>query len=223
MIQFVCSKCPTGYQISGTWFKIQELLVAHPRWQNHAKECPLCGGALLFPTARPSPEIPIHREWRRIGVEEFFRALCGFGLPEEICCTPEVVSALMKTNLFVGVDMAAAGSDRTVIYSINLSNDWKMHLVSSPEGPCIYKITRSQHGNSDSNHLPAKTTDVVIQCPHQGVPAAREETGLSERTSDVGSDIYAESAGRTASADTALQACSNLDAVSPVGTSAGGS
>lgn len=222
MIQFVCSNCPAGYQISGTWFKIQELLVAHPRWQDHAKECPLCGGVLLFPTARPSPEIPIHREWRKLDVEEFFRALCGFGLPEELGCTPEAVSALMQVNPIIGMDMAAAGGDRSVVYSINLSNNLRLHLVSSPEGPCIYKITRSQHGNSDSNHLPKEATDVVIQRPHQGVPASGEETGLSERISDAGSDINAEGAGRATSTDTALQECSNLDAGSPVGTSTGG-
>lgn len=218
MIQFVCSKCTTGYQIAGTWFKIQELLVAHPKWRDHDKECPLCGGVLLV----HSPRIPIHREWRRIGVEEFFRALCGFGLPEEVCCTLEVVSALMKANLVVGVDMAAAGGDRTAVYAINLSNDWKLHLVSSPEGPCIYKITRSQHGNSDSNHLSKEATDVVVQRSHQGVPASGEEAGPDKGTSDACPNINAEGAGRATSADTALQARSNLDAGSPVGTSNGG-
>lgn len=219
MIQFVCSKCPTGYQITGTWFKIQELLVAHPRWRDRNKECPLCGGVLLL----HSPRLPVHREWRQIGVEEFFRALCGFGLPEEVCCTPKVISALMQANLVVGLDMAEAGGDRTAVYAISLSNDWKLHLVSSPEGPCIYKITRSQHGNSDSNHLPEKTTDVVIQRPHQGVPAAGAEANLGERTGDAGADINAEDIGGATPADSAVQACSNLDAGSSMGTSAGGS
>ena len=220
MIQFVCSKCPAGYQISGTWFKIQELLVAHPRWQDHDKECPLCGGVLLL----HSPRLNIRREWRRIDAEEFFRALCGFGLPEELGCNLEAVSALMQANLVVGIDMAEAGGDRTAVYAINLRNGpdgWKLHLVSSPEGPCIYKITRSQHGNSDSNHLPAKTTDIVIQRPHQGVPIAGAEANPGERTGDAGADINAENTGGITPADSTVQACSNLDAGNPLGTSAG--
>ena len=217
MIVFVCSSCLAGYRITGSWFKIQELLVAHPRWQDHVKCCPLCGDELLL----HSPRIPTHREWRQVDVEEFFRALCGFGLPEEIGCTPEAVSTLMQAHPVIGIDMAVAGGDRTVVYSINLENNLKLHLVSSPEGPCIYKITRTKHGDSDSRHLPAKATDVVIQRSHQGVPAAGEEADPGERTSDAGSDINAEDTGGASPASTTLQACSNLDAGSPMGASAG--
>jgi len=218
MIQFVCPNCPTGYQISGNWFKIQELLVAHPRWKDHDKECPLCGGVLLL----QSPKIAADREWRRLNVDEFFRALCGFGLPDELGCAPEVVSALIRANPIIGIDMAEAGGDRTAVYSIILSNDLKLHLVSSPEGPCIYKITRSQHGNSDSSHLPKETTDVVIQRPHQGVPATREEIGPSAGAGNASSDINAEGVGGATPPGKTLQACPDMDASSTMGATAGG-
>jgi hypothetical protein len=219
MIQFVCSNCPAGYQISGTWFKIQELLVAHPRWQDHEKRCPLCDCVLLL----HSPRIAIHRDWRRIGVEEFFKALCGFGLPEEIGCTPDVVSALLKANPIVGIDMAAAGEDRTAVYAIILDNNLRLHLVSSPDGPCIYKITRTQHGDSNSSHLSKEATDVVIQRPHQGVPTGGQEVDVESGVSNADSNVNAEGVGGAAPADTALQKGADLDAGRPMGTTTGGS
>lgn len=193
--------------------------MAHSRWRNHDKVCPLCRGELLL----HAPSIPVEREWRQLNVEDFFRALCGFGLPDQLGCAPEIISSLLAANTIVGVDMAIAGGDRTVVFSINLNNGLKLHMASSPEGPCIYKITRAQYGNSDSSHLSKKTTDDTIQCPHQGVPAAGEKADLSERAGDAGSDINAEGAGRVASTDTALQECSDMDAGNPMGTSAGGS
>ena len=220
MIQFACSKCPAGYLVHGTLFKIQELLVANPMWREKNKGCPLCGEVLLLGT--PKLREP-HRKWRRIEVEEFFKALCGFGLPEELDCTPKAVAALIQVNPIIGIDMAAASSERTVVYSINLSNGMLLHLASSPEGPCIYKITRTQHGNRDCNHLPKKASDNSVQCPHQGISAGEQEADVGAGVSNVGSDINAKGAGGTAPTDTALQACSVMDAGNPVGTSAGGS
>jgi hypothetical protein len=219
MILFVCSNCPAGYRVAGTWFKIQELLVAHPRWREHDKECPLCGKVLLLYSSKTAP----HREWRQLDVEEFFKALCGFGLPEELGCTPKAVAALIQANPIIGIDMAAAGSERTVVYSINLSNNMMLHLASSPEGPCIYKITRTQHGNCDRNNLPKKATDASVQCPHQGISAGEQEADAVSGVSNASSGINAESAGGTAPADTTLQECSDMDASHSLGAAARGS
>jgi hypothetical protein len=220
MIQFVCSKCPAGYLVYGTWFKIQELLVAHPMWREKDKGCPLCGEVLLL--GAPKLREP-HRKWRRIEVEEFFKALCGFGLPEELGCTPKAVAALMQANPIIGIDMAAAGSERTVVYALILGNDMRLHLASSPEGPCIYKITRTQNGHSNSNHLPKKAADVSVQCPHQGISAGEQEADAGSGVSNASSDINAEGAGGTASADTTLQERSVMDASHSMGAAARGS
>ena len=219
MIEFVCSGCSAGFQISGTWFKIQELLVAHPIWLKRDKACPYCTGLLV----RPTPTLNRQRAWRCLDVDEFFRALCGFGLPEELDCTPESVNTLIQSNPIVGVDMAAAGGDRTAVFAINLSNDLKLHLVSSPDGPCIYKITRTTHGNCDSSHLSTQAPDSTVQCTHQGISSGGQEANPSQGVGDVVADIHAESAGRVEPTDTPLQTNTDLDAGHSVGTATGGS
>ena len=220
MIQFVCSKCPAGYSVHGTWFKIQELLVANPMWRDKDKSCPLCGEVLLLHALKLREP---NRKWRRIDVEAFFRALCGFGLPEELGCSPEAISSLILANPIVGIDMAAAGGDRTVVYTINLKNNTKLHLAASPEGPCIYKITRMGNGHSNCNDIQKKTADSSVQRPHQGVQAEGEKADFDPRVSDVGADINGEDSGGVAPTGAGIQTGSDLDASHSVGASAGGS
>ena len=219
MIRYICTSCDVGYVILGNLFRIKELLLDHPMWRAKPHLCPSCDQPLELDRACVYPST--ERTWKRIGVEEFFRALCGFGLPDELGCAPEVIASLLSANLIIGVDIAATGADRTVIHSINLSNNLKLHLASSPDGPCVYKITRTKNGNSDCSNLPNETTDVAIQCSHQGVSAEGEKADPGKRTGGVDTNVNAEDSGGVAPSGTAVQTSSDLDASNSVGAPAG--
>ena len=136
----ICNSCGLIIQVNGPEERVRELL-GRELWGDMFP-CPRCefGRAIRdieVPEALPDAQV-------ELTPEEYFRALHGFGLPDEINCPPEVIRSLLLTNQVVGVGVDLAPKQRTILNSLDLANGLTLHLGVSTQGPVIYKITRKQ-------------------------------------------------------------------------------
>ena len=148
MIAFGCDTCATVVKVYGELQTIKDLILSHPRWNGRwpcirygcSDEMGLLSKGLTsdLKTATSAGIVTEHI----LNPEEFFRALCGYGVPEEIGCEPEVVRALLLSASISDIGMRRSKSNRTIVDRIDLDNGTSLHLASSPAGPAVFKITR---------------------------------------------------------------------------------
>lgn len=134
----VCNTCGLAIQVNGSDQRIKDLL-SREIWGSMFP-CPRCGvGQAIRDTELP---LELEAAWVELTPDEYFRALHGFGLPDEINCPPEVIQSLLLGNSVVGVGVELAPKQRTVLNTLELSNGLTLHLGVSTNGPVVFKITR---------------------------------------------------------------------------------
>jgi hypothetical protein len=135
----ICNTCGLVIEINGDPQRVKDLL-GREIW-GEMLPCPRCElGQAIRDIELPDEQIP--EAQIELTPEEYFRALHGFGFPDEINCPPEVIRGLLLTNQVVGVGVSLAPKQRTVLNSIELENGLTLHLGISTQGPVVFKITR---------------------------------------------------------------------------------
>ena len=194
MWYYVCLTCGTVVVISGSVEDHDRLFVRHQNWK---KGCPCitfgCQGS-LDRTLDIAWCVNQASRILRLSPQEFFRALCGGGTPEEVLCSPEVVRAFLLSSRIVKVDLRQEmGSDRTFIDRIYLENETVLHLGGAA-GAMVYKVTknakeRDQVGVLSSAEDPAlRRPGGVIRGGTEWEVGNQDPAGLPPGTPD-GSDV----------------------------------
>lgn len=104
-------------------------------------ECPrLCGGSI---SVKESIDISSLKDPMTLSLLELYRAVNGYGLPDEIQTDPTVVEALLKSSPVSSVSTEMSGK-RVILNSITLENGSTIHLAPSSRGACVLKITKGK-------------------------------------------------------------------------------
>lgn len=149
MTYFGCTHCLTVVRVVDEDELVERLIRSHAKWKD-GRMCPSCAVG-RFKEFRGS----MRREARimfdgnmftsyELTAAEFFSALCGFGYPDEIDASPEVVSALLKSSSVKGVECALRDGrkNRTIVDRLDLSDGTSLHFTGSSVGAVVYKVTR---------------------------------------------------------------------------------
>lgn len=168
---YACDSCLSVIRVTGDPEAWQRLIVDHTLWQD-GLPCFYDGcGDKLYKIG--SEEIPAvvnaasHNVFRTLDltVEEFFRALCGYGLPEEVGRGPEVARALLLSSRVSDVSVRKSPSGKAILDRLDLEDGTRLHLASSSHGPVVFKMTRRPdvEAGDDLGVLQQDTEDRVIQ------------------------------------------------------------
>lgn len=151
MIVFGCDSCFTVVKVDGEWEDVANLIMHHARWDSGwpciNSVCQSKLGLLskgLTNSLKGAREAGLINEIR-LNAVEFFRALCGFGTPEEIGIEPESIRAFLLSTQVTDMLVKRAPSGRTILDRLDLDNGVSLHLAASPHGAMIYKITRRRN------------------------------------------------------------------------------
>ena len=157
---FGCNECTAVTHIVGNVEDIKALIKDHVQWKN-GYPCVISGclGKMLEITDRGTLT-EMHKAAKQgllrfytLSPAEFFRALCGFGLPDELGCSPEVVTAMFSSALVTSVGVRGTPSGRTILDQIFLDNGVCLHLAASPQGSSVYKITRTKDEKLENSRV----------------------------------------------------------------------
>jgi hypothetical protein len=101
-----------------------------------------CGGKVIFGQdaaamaegAQLAP--PLH-----VTATEYYKALGGMGLPDEVTDDPDLIEALFKAHRVDSV-MLELAMGRIFIHEIRLENGMTVHLSAGAKGAQVLKVTR---------------------------------------------------------------------------------
>lgn len=152
MKYYACDNCLLLIRVHGDPDIVQRLILEHSLWKD-GLPCVSegCGEKLKLLTkeeGRLSSKASDSGLIRVVDLtaEEFFNALCGYGMPDELGAQPEVVKALLLSAKVLDVEAAMAPSGRTILSKLSLDNGTCVHLASSSYGPAVLKVTRRRDG-----------------------------------------------------------------------------
>lgn len=148
-----CDKCMTIVRVHGDPDSIQRLIVEHSLWKDGMPCVRSDCDAMMGGVTNPVAESALRQGWvnsLNLTAEEFFQALCGFGLPEEIGSDPEVVRALLLSAKVSDVSVHASSSGKTVLDRVDLDNGTSLHLAPSSRGAVVFKVTRRRDVDKDN-------------------------------------------------------------------------
>ena len=151
MILFGCDSCLTVVRFVDDPQVCQSFL-EHSIWEGGYPCVRQCGAKMTripggeWETWKSSHDEGILKLYE-LSMAELFRAMSGFGLPDELQVEPEYVKALLLSNPITDLLLQRSDSGRTVIKRLDLKNGLSIHLASSPRGATVYKITRGDQWN----------------------------------------------------------------------------
>lgn len=145
---YACDQCLTVVRVHGPPEDVRRLILDHSLWKD-GRPCvhSSCDAKLYELTAEES-EVAVNATTPgvirvlNLTAQEFFSAMCGYGLPDELGTSPEVVKALLLSSKIMDVSVGESPSGRTVVYRLDLENGTSLHLASSSHGPSVFKVTR---------------------------------------------------------------------------------
>jgi hypothetical protein len=132
---FTCLKCKAAFSVS------------EGPGNNLLKEtmrCPTdgCVGSLKLSSRT---NIKLGFEAPKVSALELYQATLGAGLPEEKKCSPAAMKKLLTGAKITSVHIEdAPAEERSILFSLTLSNKKVVHLATSSLGATIYKVT--DHG-----------------------------------------------------------------------------
>lgn len=132
---FACHQCRNAWQVGG-----DPREVAHVLSMVESPPCitPLCRGRM-----EQVPVAPFGFRPHEIPVENFFRAVNGFGSPEGNAATVKEFTKLIKTRKVVEVKAEASGQpERVILRRLVLDDGTRLHFGVSTKGACCYYIER---------------------------------------------------------------------------------
>lgn len=134
---FTCAACLKGFRVHGNKELLKKCVEVEAR-------CPHCDTQLEVGYSSKS------REHIELDVGDFWRAVHGFGLPDEVVAGHEAIEALLLTHRVAAVDANKTRTGRVEIRSLTLANGVKLHFASSGEGAVIFKATKEMLDGSKS-------------------------------------------------------------------------
>lgn len=189
---YACDSCLLVVRVTGDPESWQRLIIDHSLWRD-GLPCFCDGCDDKFYKIEPH-EVPAvvnaasHSVFRTLDltVGEFFRALCGYGLPEEIGRGPEVARALLLSSKVSDVSVRKSPSGKAILDRLDLEDGTRLHLASSSHGPVIFKMTRRPDGraSSDLGVLQQDTEDGVIRRGDQRRLVEAGGGGAAEQVSE---------------------------------------
>lgn len=153
MISVVCTACNVALSVVGDVTEVDQLVGQRSEfWKDHYT-CFRCnGGAEGFLTAEISAAALRELQVYNVTALEAFAAMNGLGIPEERnCCSDAIVPMFEALGIKVH-GKEYRGMQRFFLNSIELPDGTTLHLGASPQGACIYRITKP--------HSYARTNDV---------------------------------------------------------------
>ena len=151
MKYYACDRCLTAVKVHGDPDSIQKLIVQHVRWKD-GLPCVRTGcSSTMYAFENASSGHLGMMTVLCLTAEEFFSALCGYGLPDEIGSEPEVVQALLLSSKVIGAAVGKSLSGRAILSKLELENGTCLHLASARQGPTVYKVTRKRHDQKDDD------------------------------------------------------------------------
>ena len=168
---YACDSCFLVVRVAGDPEEWQRLIVDHSLWRD-GLPCfrDACEDKLYRIDMADVPAVinaTKHSVFSTLDltVEEFFRALCGYGLPEEVGRGPEVARALLLSSRVSDVSVRKSPSGKTILDRLDLEDGTRLHLASSSHGPVVFKMTRRPDvgAGSDLGVLQQNTEDGIIQ------------------------------------------------------------
>jgi len=207
-----CTRCRMLVQVEGSQYDLQRLdQIMANLWRKCINGC----------KDAMQEEIPLDlwgkliaaKTYVHLSVGEFVSALAGYGLPDEIDASAEVVGAMLKACSVTDFHLVQSTTHarRSILTSLTLDNGTTIHLASGPEGPTVYKITRSIHANTDPLLSTETENDPLRYSPDQlgrqggdgcdSVTPSRVSTGTASpeasRTPRTSSGLQEEQSRRT--------------------------
>lgn len=132
---FACHQCRSVWQVGGDPKEVAYVL--------SMVECPQCITPLCRGRMEQVPVAPFGFRPREIPVENFFRAVNGFGSPEGDAATVKEFTDLIKTRRVVEVKAEASGQpERVILRRLVLDDGSRLHFDVSTKGACCYYIER---------------------------------------------------------------------------------
>ena len=125
---FFCTSCRASFSVNGDPAKIRMCL-------DEGGSCPKCGAGNLS-------HVSSHVQGGVYTAEEFWAAINGFGMPDEVVVDLEPVVAMLLAHKVVAVDAVKTRTGRVELRSVTLDNGVTVHLTASGEGAVILKTTR---------------------------------------------------------------------------------
>lgn len=153
---YACDRCLTVVRVHGDPASIRRLIVRHTLWKDGLpcvnSHCQEKMYELSNEEARAISSVttPGVVNLLNLTVGEFFRALCGYGLPDEIKAEPEVVKAMLLSSRVVDASVSMSASGKTLLEQLDLENGTSLHLASSSRGPVVFKVTRRHDAKIDN-------------------------------------------------------------------------
>lgn len=175
MYCFACDACLMAVIVVGDPDDIRRLITHHPMWKD-GLPCVREGCLEKMYQLDVLPDMLRSQanvlEQVELTPEELFRAMGGFGLPEEIGFAPEMVRALLLSSKVVGMSADKVVSGRVILDRLDLEDGTSLHLASSRQGPVVFKVTRRRDANEGNDHV-----DVQPDTENDGV---RDEAGCGQ-------------------------------------------
>ncbi len=143
MITIVCTSCKTALYVIGEVSEVDHLLGTRSEYWPDKFPCFNCNAkASGLLTAEVSPAAMHELNVYELNVQEAFAAINGLGIPAERNCCAEVVVPLLES---VGLKVNGKefrGAMRYFIDALELPDGTKLHLAASPQGACVYRVTK---------------------------------------------------------------------------------
>jgi hypothetical protein len=136
---FTCFACSHDFRVIGDEELLRKCVSVDPK-------CPHCEGALKLGSAM----VERGHTTTELAVGDFWSAIHGFGLPEEVVAGPEAIEAMLLAHMVVEADVKKTTTGRVEIRSLTLNNGVKMHFAASGEGAVIFKSTKEEENGGES-------------------------------------------------------------------------
>ena len=128
-IVMTCHECRKEFRVHGDEEMLQKCVEVSAR-------CPHCELTLVVGHSSRSTECV------ELSVEDFWRAIHGFGLPDEVVAGSEAIEALLLAHKISAVDVKNTMTGRVEIRSLTLANGVKLHFAAAGTGAVIFKATK---------------------------------------------------------------------------------
>lgn len=143
IIKTFCNTCGSAFDIMVS--PLEVTLVRDVMDKNSQALCPrMCGGkVLLDPSVDLTPMTGILKAPVTLTGREFYKAVHGAGMPDEIPKSVETTEALLLSKRVVGVD-AEQRNERIYITKLKLEGGLVMYLTAGVFGAVVTKITKEK-------------------------------------------------------------------------------
>ena len=144
LIHSICNLCFQPFNLVIEMSEI-ELIKQVSDEKGMTAPCPrLCGGRVNL-VGSPSPETALNAVKMPMTVtgREFFKAVMGAGLPDEIPVSAEVVSGMLKSGKITNIK-ADQVDGAIYLHEIELDHSVILHLASGSRGATVLKVTKAR-------------------------------------------------------------------------------